>query len=53
MLVNNAGGAFDADPVAEADVDSWQRDVRRERARHLRVTKALLPALRRPAPATS
>src|SRR3712207_2928766 len=25
VLVNNAGGAFDAKPVAEADVDSWQR----------------------------
>src|SRR5688500_5064782 len=24
VLVNNAGGAFDAKPVAEADLDSWQ-----------------------------
>ena len=33
VLVNNAGGAFGADPVAEADADDWQRDVRGQRAR--------------------
>ena len=25
VLVNNAGGAFDTAPVADADLDSWQR----------------------------
>ena len=25
VLVNNAGGAFDGNPVAEADLDSWAR----------------------------
>jgi NADP-dependent 3-hydroxy acid dehydrogenase YdfG len=45
VLVNNAGGAFDARPVAEADVDSWQRAFDVNVLGTLRMTKALLPAL--------
>jgi NADP-dependent 3-hydroxy acid dehydrogenase YdfG len=46
VLVNNAGGAFDAAPVAEADLDSWQRTYDVNVVGTVRVTKALLPALR-------
>jgi len=46
VLVNNAGGAFDAAPVAEADLDSWQRTYEVNVLGTVRVTKALLPALR-------
>ncbi len=45
VLVNNAGGAFDARPVAEADLDSWQRTYEVNVLGTVRVTKALLPAL--------
>jgi NADP-dependent 3-hydroxy acid dehydrogenase YdfG len=45
VLVNNAGGAFDAAPVAQADVDSWQRAFDVNVLGTLRMTKALLPAL--------
>ncbi|MCW2697127.1 MAG: Short-chain dehydrogenase/reductase [Modestobacter sp.] len=45
VLVNNAGGAFDAAPVAEADLDSWQRTYEVNVLGTVRVTKALLPAL--------
>jgi NADP-dependent 3-hydroxy acid dehydrogenase YdfG len=45
VLVNNAGGAFDAKPVAEADPDSWQRAFDVNVLGTLRMTKALLPAL--------
>ena len=33
VLVNNAGGAFGAAPVAEADSDDWRADVRGQRDR--------------------
>ena len=46
VLVNNAGGAFDAAPVAEADLDSWTRSYDVNVLGTVRVTKALLPALR-------
>ncbi len=46
VLVNNAGGAFDARPVAEADLDSWQRSFDVNVLGAVRLTKALLPALR-------
>ena len=46
VLVNNAGGAFDAAPVADADLDSWQRSYDVNVLGTVRVTKALLPALR-------
>ena len=28
LLVNNAGGAFGFEPVAEADLDAWRRSTR-------------------------
>ncbi|WP_448626726.1 SDR family oxidoreductase [Geodermatophilus sp. URMC 64] len=46
VLVNNAGGAWDAAPVAEADLDSWQRAYDVNVLGTVRMTKALLPALR-------
>jgi NADP-dependent 3-hydroxy acid dehydrogenase YdfG len=45
VLVNNAGGAFDALPVAEADLDSWERTYEVNVLGTVRLTKALLPAL--------
>jgi len=46
VLVNNAGGAFDAAAVADADLDSWTRSYDVNVLGTVRVTKALLPALR-------
>src|SRR3982751_906307 len=46
VLVNNAGGSFDANPVAEADLDSWARTYDVNVLGTVRLTKALLPALR-------
>src|SRR3954451_17550297 len=46
VLVNNAGGAFDAAAVAEADLDSWSRSYDVNVLGTVRVTKALLPGLR-------
>jgi NADP-dependent 3-hydroxy acid dehydrogenase YdfG len=46
VLVNNAGGSFDAAPVAEADLGSWERTYDVNVLGAVRVTKALLPALR-------
>jgi NADP-dependent 3-hydroxy acid dehydrogenase YdfG len=46
VLVNNAGGAFDGNTVAEADLDSWARTYEVNVLGTVRVTKALLPALR-------
>ncbi len=46
VLVNNAGGAFDANPVADADLDSWARTYELNVLGTVRLTKALLPALR-------
>jgi NADP-dependent 3-hydroxy acid dehydrogenase YdfG len=46
VLVNNAGGAFDAKPVAEADLDSWARTYEVNVLGTVRLTKALLPFLR-------
>jgi NADP-dependent 3-hydroxy acid dehydrogenase YdfG len=45
LLVNNAGGAFGQEPVAEADLDAWQRMYDVNVLATARVTKALLPAL--------
>jgi NADP-dependent 3-hydroxy acid dehydrogenase YdfG len=44
VLVNNAGGAFDARPVAEADLDSWMRSFEVNVLGTVRLTKALLRA---------
>jgi NADP-dependent 3-hydroxy acid dehydrogenase YdfG len=46
VLVNNAGGAFDANPVADADLDSWARSYDVNVLGTVRLTRALLPALR-------
>ena len=45
LLVNNAGGAFGADPIESADITDWQRMYDVNVLGTLRVTKALLPAL--------
>ena len=46
VLVNNAGGAFGLDPVAEADPEEWRHMYEVNVIGLLRVTQALLPALR-------
>ncbi len=46
VLVNNAGGAFGFDPVAEADPEEWRHMYEVNVIGLLRVTQALLPALR-------
>src|SRR4051812_10396333 len=45
VLVNNAGGAFGLDPVADADVEEWRQMYDVNVLGVLRMTKALLPAL--------
>ena len=45
MLVNNAGGAFGAGPVAQADSDDWRRMYEVNVIGLMQVTRALLPAL--------
>ena len=45
LLVNNAGGAFGADAVAEADLEQWRRMYEVNVIAVVAVTKALLPAL--------
>lgn len=46
LLVNNAGGALGQEPVADADVDAWIGMYDKNVVGTVRVTKALLPALR-------
>lgn len=46
VLVNNAGGAVGSDPVESADLAGWQRMYETNVLGVVRVTKALLPALR-------
>jgi NADP-dependent 3-hydroxy acid dehydrogenase YdfG len=46
VLVNNAGGSFDAKPVADADLESWAQTYEVNVLGTVRLTKALLPALR-------
>jgi NADP-dependent 3-hydroxy acid dehydrogenase YdfG len=45
VLVNNAGGAFGASPVAEASSDDWRRMYEVNVIGLMQVTRALLPAL--------
>jgi NADP-dependent 3-hydroxy acid dehydrogenase YdfG len=45
LLVNNAGGALGADPVAEADLAGWRTMYETNVIGVVAVTKALLPAL--------
>jgi NADP-dependent 3-hydroxy acid dehydrogenase YdfG len=46
VLVNNAGGAFGAEPVESADPEDWRRMYEVNVLGVLHVTQALLPALR-------
>ena len=46
VLVNNAGGAAGAEPVATADPDDWTQMYDVNVLGTLQVTQALLPALR-------
>ncbi|MCU1599845.1 MAG: Short-chain dehydrogenase/reductase [Frankiales bacterium] len=46
LLVANAGGAFDLDPLADADVDTWARMYDVNVLGLVRTVQALLPALR-------
>ncbi|MGW0708601.1 SDR family NAD(P)-dependent oxidoreductase [Streptomyces sp. NPDC002643] len=45
VLVNNAGGALGADPVASGDPDDWRQMYETNVIGTLHVTQALLPAL--------
>jgi NADP-dependent 3-hydroxy acid dehydrogenase YdfG len=45
LLVNNAGGAYGQEPVAEADLDAWQQMYATNVIGAAAVTKALLPTL--------
>ncbi|GII79711.1 oxidoreductase [Sphaerisporangium rufum] len=45
VLVNNAGGAFGAEPVADAATDDWRQMFEVNVLGSLRVTRALLPRL--------
>jgi NADP-dependent 3-hydroxy acid dehydrogenase YdfG len=45
LLVNNAGGALGADPVAETDIEQWRWMYEVNVLGTVRVTKALLPRL--------
>lgn len=46
VLVNNAGGAFGSDPIESADPDQWRAMYDVNVVGLMRVTQALLPALR-------
>jgi NADP-dependent 3-hydroxy acid dehydrogenase YdfG len=46
LLVNNAGGAFGAEPILTADPEDWQRMYDVNVVGALRVTQTLLPKLR-------
>jgi NADP-dependent 3-hydroxy acid dehydrogenase YdfG len=45
LLLNNAGGAFGFEPIAEADLDAWRRMYEVNVIGVAAVTKSLLPAL--------
>jgi NADP-dependent 3-hydroxy acid dehydrogenase YdfG len=47
LLVANAGGAFDMDPLAQADAEAWARTYDVNVLGTVRTVQALLPALRR------
>ncbi|MGH2955253.1 MAG: SDR family NAD(P)-dependent oxidoreductase [Solirubrobacterales bacterium] len=47
VVVHSAGGALGLEPVAEADEESWREMYESNVAGVMRVTRALLPALRR------
>ena len=45
LLVANAGGSFDADPIAEADLDAWQQALDVNVLGTVRTVRAVLPLL--------
>jgi NADP-dependent 3-hydroxy acid dehydrogenase YdfG len=47
VLINNAGGAYGLEPIAEAEEEKWRTMYESNVMGVMRVTKALLPALRR------
>ncbi len=47
VLINNAGGAHGLEPIAEADEEKWRTMYESNVMGVMRVTKALLPALKR------
>jgi NADP-dependent 3-hydroxy acid dehydrogenase YdfG len=47
VIVHSAGGALGLEPIAEADEDEWRQMWESNVAGVMRVTKALLPELRR------
>jgi len=47
VLINNAGGAYGLEPIAEADEEKWRTMYESNVLGVMRVTKALLPALER------
>ncbi|MDO5721548.1 MAG: SDR family oxidoreductase [Actinomycetaceae bacterium] len=47
VLVNNAGGAFGVDSIAEAVVERWQHMFEINVLATVKITRALLPAMRR------
>jgi NADP-dependent 3-hydroxy acid dehydrogenase YdfG len=47
VLVNNAGGAFGLEPIADADETAWRQMWETNVLGMMRVTRALLPALER------
>jgi NADP-dependent 3-hydroxy acid dehydrogenase YdfG len=46
LIVHSAGGALGLEPIAEADEDNWRQMWESNVAGVMRVTKALLPAMR-------
>ncbi len=46
MLVNNAGGALGLEPIAEAEEEKWRQMYESNVMGVMRVTRALLPALK-------
>lgn len=46
LLVANAGGAFDAKPVVDADIDSWRKTYEVNVIGTVRTVRALMPNLR-------
>jgi NADP-dependent 3-hydroxy acid dehydrogenase YdfG len=47
VLINNAGGAFGLEPIADADEEHWRQMYETNVMGVMRVTKALMPALER------
>ena len=50
VLVNNAGGSFDGDLLLDSDIESWKKTFDVNVLGSVRVTKALVPLLRKNTP---